>query len=352
MDNQTPSAPIAPANSDQELQNRLAQGLKVRPDKPEAKKLDPIQEALNLKKEVIASNIIGSITPESGAGTGTAVTVHKADEVMAIQVLKGYSDVLTTLLTQVLKSREALPVGSQDTEKAILFNYLIEEIKSTRAKMSSGNVNPLDMIDEYQKKMTSWQKSMQEQFGSGFMGNANDPGNIEIMRLNLELEDRRTERTQMQIQHTAAENAAERRFQTAEGEAKRRYEAERDDLHRRWEVEDKRWNAEFQLKKDQLKEESGKKAETVGTLQDVAGAFIASLKPGGGPRQGAAPGPGAGTAAQGAQPNGVNFPVSFTCTEINPETNEPCGTNFPWPADQMQANCPKCGAEYTLKVAQ
>jgi hypothetical protein len=290
---------------------------------------------------------------DSGKGQG-GLDPNKMADILAANTnayMKSMAESLTTLMTKVVESQAILTAGGgKQSDKDKLYDYLIEDIKGLKAKVESGGGDPLEVIDQYHNKMVGWQQQMQSQLGMGPLGAAGATGNVEVMKLTLEVEDRKTERAQLQIQHQAAEATAERRYQAAEAEAQRRYAAERDDLHRRWAQEDKKWDSEFKLKVDQLNQDGVRSQESVGTFKDLAGSFIASLQVN--PANAAGAGQGAAAAPPASQKPEVNFPVSHTCTEPDPITGAPCGTQFAWPPGQMSAKCPKCGVEYNLKKAE
>jgi len=247
--------------------------------------------------------------------------------------MKSYADGLTTLMTTMVASQAAAAAGGKQGDSQFL-QYLIGEMKGMKEKMEGGGGDPLEQIDQYHKKMIAWQEEMRTQFGIGPLGAAGNAPNIEVMKLMIEVEDRKNERAQLQVG-----------FQVSEAEKQRQYLSERDDLHRRWKIEDDKWNAELNIKMAQFNLDGNVRKESVDTFKDVAGSFIASLqvKP-----EAASP----GIAAPQAPRQEVNFPVSMTCTELDPTTKEPCGTQFAWPPGQMSTKCPKCGADYNLKKAE
>jgi hypothetical protein len=253
--------------------------------------------------------------------------------------MKSYVDGISSLMAKVVESQAA--AGGKGGDKDQFLLYLIQEMKDVKTKLEGGQGDPLEAIDQYHQKMVAWQEQMRTQFGIGPLGSAGNTGNVEVMKLLLEAEDRKTERAQLQLRHDASE-----------AEKNRQFVINRDDRLRKDKKEDDKWDADFKLKLAQLNLDGVNREEATGTFKDVASAFIASLQVNPNATAGAGAGQGAAGAPPVAKEPRVNFPVSFTCTEPNPDTGVPCGTQFAWPAGQMKANCTKCGAEYSLKAAQ
>jgi hypothetical protein len=292
---------------------------------------------------------INGASADAGKGQGgSGLDPDKVGQILvgsANAYIKNYIDGLTTLMSKMMESQSAIGTGGKGGEKDKFFDYLIGEVKDMKARLETPGADPIEQLVAYQQRIMGLQEQMRNQFGVANVVPQTNTPNIEIMKLTLEIEDRKTERQRQHDEFEASENQKQRNWTT-----------DRDDRLRRETKEDQKWDADLKLRLAQIGIDGENKKGVVESVQDVTGAFIASLRPGGGADAGAgAPAPGPGVAAPApaaAKEPAVNFPVSMTCTYTDPDTNVPCGTNFPWPAGQLKTLCPKCGCEYTLKAAQ
>lgn len=130
------------------------------------------------------------------------------------------------------------------------------------------------------------------------------------------------------------------------------HDDERDEAKRKQEQDDRRWWAEFDLKKEDVGRSKGVQEKAANTFSDAVVGLMASIDHDmGGVEAGAS----VSRSVQRVQPQrepssgvGAVFrPKVFKCSGISNE-GTPCATMINVPADIDEVTCPKCGAIYDI----
>ena len=289
-------------------------------DKPKAG--DRMSPADKMRKAYYEGLEIESFRRAAGLDSKGKDEESSTVQQMLVTTMQSYSSALSNLVSELTKAA-SIAQGARAPEQGEFLKYLITEVQTMKQKMEGGQGDPFALIDEYHARMTKWQDEMQKRLGVGTSTSVPSAASgIEALRLNLEIEKMRLESAERQRQHEA--DLAERRH--------------------RWEQEDKRWNAEFNLKLQELGFHQKQSEQTTATFQDLLGSLVESIEPSTEPVTNAGK-PVAQQPARVEPPPASEvkhvFPKSYVCDQ--------CRDAFAWPADQMTAACPHCGTQYELE---
>lgn len=244
---------------------------------------------------------------------------------LLMSTMQSYSSALSSLVSELTKAA-SVATGAKAPEQNQFLQYLINEVQGMKQKMEGGQGDPFALIDEYHTRMTKWQDEMQRRLGVGTQPvAANASSGIESLRLALEIEKMKIESQDRQRMHEA--DLMERRH--------------------RWDIDDRKWQAEFKLKLEELGFNQERSKQTASTFHDLLSSVVESIEPSAEPATRVEKQV-AGQPARAEPPPSTQtkrvFPKSYTCDQ--------CKDAFAWPDGKMSASCPHCGTEYELEPVQ
>ena len=231
-------------------------------------------------------------------------------------VVKALAEQNTSLLlkvTEMMTSRPADP----------LLTHLMDDLKETKEQLQSSD--PFEALTQTQQRYSTMLSSMKKDLGLPETMKAN----VSDMPLMLELERIKGERDERRQQ-----------WDLDREDRNKKWDAEREELRRRWVVEDRRWEAEFQFKRQELENSSQVKGKAFGELSDLAQAIVSGIVE---ERASAGQIVSHQVAAQPPPPppEPEKTAANFKC--------DACGAPLYVPDHIKQFTCPKCSAPHDLE---
>jgi rubrerythrin len=285
---------------------------------PKRSRIDTMKDSLVEAEEL---KMIRSVLAEDTGRRGSEGLSPEIANIL-VQTTNSYSTALTQLMTNLMTIQNQ---GKQATGQDPFMQYLIGEVQTMKAKLDAPGQDPLEVVDEVQKKMLGWEDQMRKRLGVGDVG-----ASVQNMSAMIELEKIRSEATDRQNQFNLMFAA----------------------MQQQWRREDRRWELEFRVKTHEANSEAESREKALGAFQDLGASLIESMGEGENvveqvrdkPRQRPSQNQPAGhTQGQDEPP----LPKVFTCPR--------CGHTGPVPDDMTSDSifeCPGCNAEYDWELKE
>lgn len=278
------------------------------PNTASAKIKANVEDALSTAAFLQALGMHPSVWQQQGP---TKTEVKESSSVDVGAVVKALTDHSSNLSKEVLNTMHQAKGGGEDT----VLKFMMDELKNMRSELtSSRNQDPMVAIKSYVNAYGEMMDKVKKDLNlpaAAQITPANESFALQTKRIDLEI---------AQLQHQWQVELAQ--FNILREDAKdERAAAER------------RWQADLQMKKEELQAAAVKSENLSGFIQDIIASFAASVDRSGG---------GMPVAVQ-VQPEPPTYRAkAFICGTPG------CGTRIPIIEGQPEAGCPKCGVIYDM----